>query len=88
MSTFEYTVATEKPFEETVVAIEKRVGEKGFRVLHTHDVAATLAEKGYPREPLKLIEICNARYASQVGRNHAPVKSIISSPTTPHWHAK
>ena len=46
MSTFEYTVATEKPFEEAVVAIQKKAGEKGFRVLYTHDVAATLAEKG------------------------------------------
>lgn len=26
----------------------------------------TLAEKGFPREPLKIIEICNAKYASQV----------------------
>ena len=66
MNTFEHTVATEKPFEETVVAIEKKAGEKGFRVLHTHDVAATLAEKGYRRKPLKIIEICNAKYASQV----------------------
>lgn len=64
MNTFDYTVTTEKPFEEAVLAIEKKAGEKGFRVLHTHDVAATLAEKGYPREPLKIIEICNAKYAS------------------------
>ena len=28
------------------------------------DVA--LAEKGFPRAPLKIIEICNAKYASQV----------------------
>ena len=29
------------------------------------DVAATLAEKGFPRSPLKIIEICNAKYDSQ-----------------------
>lgn len=34
--------------------------------MHTHDVAATLREKGFAREPLKIIEICNAKYASQV----------------------
>ena len=45
MTTFEYTVTTEKAFEEAVLAIEKKAGEKGFRVLHTHDVAATLAER-------------------------------------------
>jgi uncharacterized protein (DUF302 family) len=80
MSTFEYTVATEKPFEETVVAIEKKAGEKGFRVLHTHDVAATLAEKGYPREPLKIIEICNARYASQVLSKDAKISLMLPCP--------
>jgi uncharacterized protein (DUF302 family) len=53
---FEYIVATEKPFEEAVLAIEKKLGEKGFRVLHTLDVAATLAEKGYPTQ---LEQICN-----------------------------
>jgi len=30
------------------------------------DIAATLAEKGFPREPLKIVEICNARYASKM----------------------
>ncbi len=63
---FERTVTTNKPFDEAVAAIEKKAVEKGFRVLHTHDVAATLTEKGFPREPLKIIEICNAKYASQV----------------------
>ena len=66
MKAFEYTVSTGKPFDEAVAAIEQKSAEKGFRVLHVHDVAATLAEKGFPREPLKIIEICNAKYASQV----------------------
>ena len=66
MRSFERTVTTEKSFDEAVSTIEKKTAEKGFRVLHTHDVAATLAEKGFPREPLKIIEICNAKYASQV----------------------
>lgn len=56
MKTFERTVTTDKAFEEAVSAIERKAGEKGFRVLHTHDVAATLGEKGFPREPLKIIE--------------------------------
>ena len=64
--TFERTVTTDKPFDEAVAAIERNAGEKGFRVLHTHDIAATLTEKGFPREPLKIVEICNAKYASQV----------------------
>lgn len=66
MNVFEQTVTTDKSFDEAVLAIEQKAAEKGFRVLHTHDVAVTLAEKGFPREPLKIIEICNAKYASQV----------------------
>ncbi len=66
MKNFEYTVISGKSFDETVKAIEQKSAEKGFRVLHTHDVAATLTEKGFPREPLKIVEICNARAASEV----------------------
>lgn len=66
MKAFEYTVSTGKSFDAAVAAIEKKSAEQGFRVLHVHDVAATLAGKGFPREPLKIIEICNAKYASQV----------------------
>jgi uncharacterized protein (DUF302 family) len=62
----EYTVETRKPFDEAVSAVEQASVAHGFRVLYTHDVAATLAEKGFPREPLKVVEVCNARYASEL----------------------
>lgn len=65
-SRLDYTVETRKPFDEAVHAIEQASAAHGFRVLHTHDVAATLSEKGFPREPLKIVEVCNARYASEV----------------------
>jgi uncharacterized protein (DUF302 family) len=61
----EYTVETHKPFEAAVKAVEEKSAAKGFGVLHTHDVAATLAAKGFQREPLKIIEICNARQANE-----------------------
>jgi len=35
-------------------------------VLHIHDVQATLAAKGFETEPMKIVEVCSARYASQV----------------------
>ena len=66
MRVFERTVPTEKSFDEAVAAVERAAAEKGFRVLHTHDVPAALAEKGFPLGPLKIVEICNARYASEV----------------------
>lgn len=63
---FDYTVETSRPWEEAVAAVEEAAARHGFRVLYTHDVAADLAEKGFPRDPLKIVEICNARYASEV----------------------
>lgn len=66
MNSIEHTVRTTKSFDEAVRAVEQITAAKGFRVLHVHDVAATLAEKGFPREPLKIIEICNAKYAHEV----------------------
>ena len=80
MKAFERTVTTDKAFDEAVSAIERKAGEKGFRVLHTHDVAATLAEKGFPREPLKIIEICNAKYASQVLAKDVKLSLMLPCP--------
>lgn len=65
MNQIEYTVESRKPFDEAVKAVQERSAAKGFGVLHTHDVAATLAAKGFKREPLKIVEICNARYAHE-----------------------
>ena len=66
LNIIEHTVRTAKSFDEAVRAVEQITAAKGFRVLHVHDVAQTLAEKGFQREPLKIIEICNARYAHEV----------------------
>ena len=62
----EYHVESKKSFAEAVAAVEAKTAEKGFRVLHVHDVQATLGEKGFQREPLKIIEVCNAQFAHQV----------------------
>lgn len=66
MKKFEYTVQSNKAFNDAVSAVEQTTAARGFRVLHVHDVAATLAEKGFQREPLKIVEICNAKYAHEV----------------------
>lgn len=61
----EYQMETDRPFDEVVTDVEKLTVEKSFRVLHVHDVQATLAEKNLEREPLKIIEICNAKFAHE-----------------------
>jgi len=58
-----YQVTTQKSFNDAVAAVQTNTQVNGFRVLHTHDVQATLAEKNFQREPLKIIEVCNAKYA-------------------------
>jgi uncharacterized protein (DUF302 family) len=80
MRNFEYTVESGKSFDEAVKAVERKSAEKGFRVLHTHDVAATLAEKGFPREPLKIVEVCNARYASEVLKKDVKISLMLPCP--------
>ena len=78
----EYVVETGKPFDEAVRAVEEATGKHGFRVLHTHDVAATLAEKGYHRDPIKIVEICNARYASEVLEKDVRTSLMLPCPIT------
>lgn len=85
---FHYTVETSKSFEVAVQAIEQKTAEKGFRVLHTHDVAATLAEKGFPRDPLKIIEICNARYASEVLKKDINIALMLPCPVAVYTQAE
>lgn len=80
MEKFDYTVETEKSFDEAVSAIEEKSKEKGFGVLHIHDVKATLAAKGFDREPLKIIEICNAKYASLVLAKDIKISLMLPCP--------
>jgi len=63
MQNLGYTVRTAKSMDEAVSSVEQNTTAHGFRVLHIHDMAASLAEKGFAREPLKIVEICNAKYA-------------------------
>jgi len=62
----DYTVATDKSFDEAVEAVVAATADAGFKVQFVHDVAATLAEKGFERERVTIVEMCNAKFASQV----------------------
>lgn len=80
MKKFDYTVETQKSFTETVEAIETNTKEKGFRVLAIHDVFQLLSEKGFSIEPLKIIEICNAKYASQILTKDIKIALMLPCP--------
>jgi uncharacterized protein (DUF302 family) len=80
MNQFEFTVPTKRSFNDAVAAVQRSAAENGFRVLHTHDVAATLTENGFPRDPLKIVEICNAQYASQVLAKDVKIALMLPCP--------
>ena len=77
---FDYTVETNKSFDEAVAAIEAKSKEKGFGVLHIHDVKATLANKGFESVPLKIIEICNPLYACEVLKRDIKISLMLPCP--------
>ena len=60
---FDYTTTTTKKFDEAVHRVQEEIARSGMKVLHVHDVQKTLNEKGFEREPFKIIEFCNAKYA-------------------------
>ncbi|MFH1367861.1 MAG: DUF302 domain-containing protein [Elusimicrobiota bacterium] len=82
MDKVEYTVATDKSFDEAVFSVEIKSKEKGFSILHVHDVGNLLTSKGFARPPLKIIEICNAKYASQVLAKDIRVALMLPCPIT------
>lgn len=60
---FQYRRKTQLDFDNAVRAVQSKTAEKGFRVLHVHDVQKTLAEKGFACEPLNIVEVCSAKFA-------------------------
>ncbi len=62
---FDYTITTKKDFDSAVAGVQKEIDKAGLKVLYVHDVQKTLAEKGFQREPFKIVEFCSAKYASE-----------------------
>ncbi|OGI76393.1 hypothetical protein A3C57_01300 [Candidatus Nomurabacteria bacterium RIFCSPHIGHO2_02_FULL_33_12] len=62
---FDYTVNTRKTFDEAVQSVQEEIVKALMRVLYVHDVQQTLSEKGFQREPLKIIEFCSAKFANE-----------------------
>lgn len=82
MKKFDFTVKTEKSVDDAAAAISNNTVELGFSVLHIHDVAQTLNAKGFNRPPLKIIEVCNARYASEVLEKDITLALMLPCPIT------
>lgn len=66
MGHLEMIVNTAKTYRAAIGAVVAATERNGFSVIAVHDIAATLAENGFEREPVSIIEICHARYADAV----------------------
>ncbi|KKS23385.1 MAG: hypothetical protein UU82_C0031G0002 [Candidatus Nomurabacteria bacterium GW2011_GWC2_41_8] len=62
---FDYTLITTKTFDEAVQDVQDEIAKAGMRVLYVHDVQKTLGEKGFVREPFKIVEFCSAKFADE-----------------------
>ena len=63
---FDFTVPTAKPYAEAIEAVKQATAAHSFRVLHVHDIGEQLRERGFEREPLSIVEVCNAEFSSEV----------------------
>lgn len=63
---FDYTVNTKKDFDSAVSDIEDGIAKHGMRVLQVHNIQNALVDKGFTREPFKIIEFCSAGYANKL----------------------
>ena len=62
---FDYTITTTKTFNAAVQRVQDEIAKAGMRVLYIHDVQKTLGEKGFEREPFKIVEFCSAKFANE-----------------------
>ena len=76
----DFTIESAKAFDATVDAVVAETEAAGFRVLHVHDVSATLAEKGFDRERVSIVEVCNAKYAAAVLAADAKIGLLLPCP--------
>ncbi len=77
-------VTSDKPFDQLVEDLQTQVAEHGFRVLAIHNVQETLAEKGLERAPLKIVEVCNAKFAHQATQKDISVAVFMPCRYTVH----
>ncbi len=76
----ELVVTSIYDFKKTVNKIQEATGENGFSVLHVHSVSDILSGHGFEREPITIVEICNARIADTILKEDIRVAVQIPCP--------
>ncbi|MEK6848707.1 MAG: DUF302 domain-containing protein [Nanoarchaeota archaeon] len=73
-----YQAESRKSFDETAVALLKEFDKLGWSVFAVYDLQERLASKGFLHKKLKVIEICNAKYAS--GFLKSDIRMLVCMP--------
>lgn len=76
----DYTVETAKSVDEAAAQVERLTAEKNFKVLAVHDMSETLKSKGFDQAPMKIVEICGARYAYNVLQADPKISLMLPCP--------
>lgn len=63
MNELSYKLESKKSVDQLATDLEAKSVEKQFRVLAVHDMQDNLAKKGFSREPLKIVEVCDSGFA-------------------------
>jgi len=64
-SEFTYVVETEKPFQETVIAVRRAAEGRKWGILGDYDFSEILASKGFPQaEQVKALDLCKPGHAN------------------------
>lgn len=76
----EVVVESRFGFDQTVEEIKKTALAQKFGVQGVHEMSKTLAEKGFPREPLTIVEVCNPKSASDSLNNDILISLMMPCP--------
>ncbi len=63
---FASVAETNKPFDDAVVSVLKAIESNGWALFQVYDIKERLSAKGFSILPLKIIEICSAKYANKL----------------------
>ena len=78
----ETTVESRLDFAATVEAIKAAAEAEKDPVQGVHEMSKILTGKGFPREPLTVVEVCNAKMASQSLDQDIRVALMMPCPIT------
>ncbi len=60
-----YATQTSKTVDEATVSVLKAAEKAGWSIFNIYDVRERLAAKGFQQRPLKIVELCSAKYANR-----------------------